>query len=93
LCGIRTFFSLEVRPQKVTLLARGVAKALFHDISLPSSSKGSRLSGIAPPPICKGGMGLNLNRIDTDNIAHPRTTSLYKNERKGTKGGNKKHSE
>jgi hypothetical protein len=91
--GIRTFLSLEVRLEHVTLLARGVTKALFHDISLPSSSKGSRLSGIVPPPICKGGMGLNLNRTNTDNTAHPRTTSLYKKERNGIKGANEKLSE
>jgi hypothetical protein len=58
-------------------------------MSLPSSSKGSRLSGIVPLPNWEGGMGLNLNRIDTDNIAHPRITSLYKKESKGRKGGNK----
>jgi len=58
-------------------------------VSLPSSSKGSRLSGIIPPPNWKGGMGLNLNRIERDNMAYPRITSLYKKESKGIKGGNK----
>jgi hypothetical protein len=57
-------------------------------MSLPSSSKGSRLSGIIPLPIWKGGMGLNLNRIDRGNIAHPRITSLYRKESKGKKGEN-----
>jgi hypothetical protein len=55
-------------------------------MSLPSSSKGSRLSGIVPFPICKGGMGLNLNRIDKDNIAHLTITFLYKNESIGITG-------
>jgi len=57
-------------------------------MSLPSSSKGSKLSGITPLPNWKGGMGLNLNRIDTDNIGNLRITSLYKQESKGIKGGN-----
>jgi hypothetical protein len=86
LAGIRTFFSAEFRLDQVTLLPSGVANALFHDISLPSSSKGSRLSGIVPLPNDKGGIGLNLNRIYTGNIAQSIMNSLYKNTIKIMKG-------
>jgi hypothetical protein len=61
-------------------LCTGVAKALFHDISLPSSSKGSRLSGIVPLPTGKDGIGLNLNRIYTENTAQSVMNSPNKNK-------------
>jgi hypothetical protein len=78
LAGIRTFLSFEFRLDQVTLLASGVANALFHDISLPSSSKGSRLSGIVPLPTGKGGMGLSLNTIYADIMAQ--MNSFFKNK-------------
>jgi hypothetical protein len=69
-----------------TLLASGVAKALFHDVSLPSSSKASRLSGIVPLPFGKGRIGLNLNTIDTYNMIQTVMNSLYKSENRITEG-------
>jgi hypothetical protein len=73
LVGISTFLSVEFRLEQVTLLASGVTNALFHDISLPSSSKGSRLSGIVPLHIGKGRIGLNLNKTDTDDMTLSKT--------------------
>jgi hypothetical protein len=81
LVGIHTFLSVEFRLDQVTLLASGVTKALFHDISLPSCSRGSRLSGIDPLPIGKGGIGLNLNKIDTDGTTLSTMISLKKRVR------------
>jgi hypothetical protein len=80
LVGISTFLSVEFRLDQVTLVASGVTNALFHDMSLSSSSKGSRLSGIVPLPIGKGRMGLNLNKIDTDDMTLYTMISFKKKE-------------
>jgi hypothetical protein len=77
LVGNSTFLSVEFRLDQVTLLASGVANALFHDISLPSSSQGSRLLGTVPLPIDKGGIGLNLNKIDTDGMTLSKMISFH----------------
>jgi hypothetical protein len=81
LVGISTFLSVEFRLDQVTLLISGVTNALSHDISLPSSMRGFRLSGIVPLPTGKGGIGLNLHKMDTDDIALSTNILLYKKDK------------